>query len=404
MIDILWASAWMSESSYANQARMIVPRLIKQGYNVAVLPLAMTGRMLKQCPFTGVPILPLHHDFRGNDIIIPHFQHTQPKVVISFYDVWELEQNIWGQLPWIPMVPIDHDPIPDDVLKHLENTDTVIAISKHGQRLLEEAGKTAHYVPCAVDPDIWQHREKKQSRRNVGFPIDEFIVSFVGVNHSNPSRKNIPRILQAWKVFSEKHDDAKLYLHTSMTGFRSVHGVYGGINIPALVRLLKIDPKTIIMADQYYYNMGLPMDYLVNIANATDVLLSPSGGEGSGIVPLEFQRIGVPVIMSAWTAQKEQCYGGWLLGESDKPLHERNDIILSAQGSYWHYPDIDELIATLDYAYNEWNNGDIDKHKRDAISGARKHDIDVVMNKHMLPTIENINRYFLMRDANENEK
>src|SRR5690606_8385479 len=146
---------------------------------------------------------------------------------------------------------------------------------------------------------------------------DTFLVSFVGVNDSVPSRKGLFELLSAWSIFSPVHPSAKLYLHTSEHGNLPINNV-GGVRLDEIIRTLAINPKSIILADQYEYRTGISQRDLALMANASNVLVLPTKGEGFGLPLIEFQRCGCPVITTNFAAGAELCASGWYIeGEPD---------------------------------------------------------------------------------------
>ena len=81
-------------------------------------------------PLTGLNVLQegqglLHHGHRGD-------------VIVTLYDVWVLGDIDAPALSW---TPVDHDPVPPDVLRHaLRRNVQTLAMSRFGHRAFADAG------------------------------------------------------------------------------------------------------------------------------------------------------------------------------------------------------------------------------------------------------------------------
>jgi glycosyltransferase involved in cell wall biosynthesis len=145
-----------------------------------------------------------------------------------------------------------------------------------------------------------------------------------------------------------------------------------------LAQACGIPEGKIIYTDQYAYRMGLKPEMLAAMYSAFDVLLSPSMGEGFGIPVVEAQACGVPVIVSDATAQPELVGSGWAVG--GVPDWDE------AQGSWLHLPDVFEIAASLDEAYE--GGGDREEARRFALG----YDHRLVYNDYWRPVLAELGR------------
>jgi len=219
-MHVLFCSNYSTQSGYSNIARLFVPRIVAAGHRVDVLELGGTGMARRDATPGGgsVQILPTILDPIGNDSVLEHARKLRVDAVLSLVDVWALKPEIWSQLPFYPLTPVDHMPVPPAVVHSLSAARAPIAFSRFGVEQLRHAGFKPFYVPHAVDPSIFHPMDKQMARRALNVPADAFWVSFVGVNDNAPSRKGIPELLAAWSVFHRSHADARLYLHTAEQG------------------------------------------------------------------------------------------------------------------------------------------------------------------------------------------
>ena len=381
---ILWIGNYTSQSSYANQARLVVPRLIDYGHQVAVVEIGAEINTPRQVG--GVLILPTFYDRVGNDCIAVHAKRFNAHAVITCFDTWAADENVYKHLNWIAWTPVDHIPLPPLVSQRIQHAKIIAPMSRFGVDVVKEALPDAsiHYIPCSYDPSVWHPIDYTvRLAPNQAFPQlpdNAFLVTFVGVNDSIPSRKSIPEILAAWKLFSSRHDDVYLYLHTHPLGNLSISPT-GGVDVLRIIQTLRINPSTIIMPDPYDYSTGIPQSRLRQIAHSTDVLISPSKGEGFGLVPLEFQACGVPTIVNNFSAQPELCFDGWLVD---------GEMTWTWQNATWQTPGIASILDALENAYAERNTERAIQRRLNVARRALSYTIDNVFSRYWIPAISKI--------------
>lgn len=308
---ILWFSnAPWGHSGYANQTRLAVQHLARLGHAVAVAcNYGLGGSALDSAD--GVRLYPTGYDSNSNDIVQGHANDWEADVIVSLYDAWPLK-FAGLKTPWIAWAPVDHQPAPPAVVEALKPAAAVVAYSQFGQHALRQAGLDAHYIPHGVDTAFFQPDDQRAARERLGLPADRFIAGFVGANNYFPSRKCIPQVLQAFAEFRRVCPDALLYLHTEETGARK------GIRLRPLLGELELTAEHVRVVDQYHYLLGCPPEYMRDVYNAMDVLLSPSMGEGFGLPIMEAQACGTPVIATDWTSMTELVSGGWVITDYER--------------------------------------------------------------------------------------
>lgn len=344
------------------------------GHEVVVFELAGSNRLPYEV--NGVKVLSPVFDPLGNDIVIDYARQAKADAVITLMDVWRFDPNVWSQVPFYPHTPIDHTPVPPAVMSALSAAPQVIAMSQFGVNELKKAGRNALYAPLAYDPEVWKPLDKQACREKLSIEGDEFRVTFIGVNDSVPSRKGIPELLSAWQIFSSKYPQARLYLHTGVNGNLPVNGVIGGVQIDVLMATLGLNPESIRMVDQYEYRTGIKTERLVEMVNASDVLILPSRGEGFGLPLLEAQACGVPVITTRCAAGEELLKAGWFVeGESE----------WGYQGAFVTRPGILSIVEGLEAAFEQRNNPVL---RQLAIEGVMEYEIDSVVSRYWKPVLQ----------------
>ena len=380
-MKILWVGNYTAQSSYAGQARLIVPRLIQNGHEVAVLEIGSNSNTPKQVG--DVLLLPLFNDKVGNDCVAAHAARFGAHAVITCFDTWAADESVYKTLNWIAWTPVDHMPVPPLVAQRVQHAKIIASMSAFGSRQLRATLPQAHvhYLPCCYSPDAWfapsytTHHTAAAAFPTL--PQNAFLVTFVGVNDSVPSRKSIPEILAAWKLFSDAHSDAYLYMHTSAIGNLPLHSA-GGVDIARILQTFRINPQSVLMPDAYTYATGVAQARLREIAHSTDVLLSPSKGEGFGLVPLEFQACGVPCIVNNFSAQPELCFDGWLT---------EGEIAWTWQNATWQTPGIASIVEALENAYAERGSARAAQRRQNVARAAQAYAVDTVFAKHWLPLL-----------------
>jgi glycosyltransferase involved in cell wall biosynthesis len=380
-MKILLGSNFTVNSGYAFQARMLADRIPTLGHEVVVMDIRPGGGATAQVG--AVTVLPTALDVLGNDIIAEHAQRSQADVVITLCDAWGFNPETMKRCPaWWPITPIDHSPVPPAVLHSLQAVSGVIALSRFGQAELRKVGIEALYMPHGLDPAVWQpaltREAMREARRKARMPDDVFLVSFVGVNDSNPSRKGIPELLAAWAMFHHTHPDSLLYLHTTAQGNIPIAGPKNGVDVDVLVKTFAIPPASIRMPDEYRLRTGIPAHELATIAQGSDVFILPSRGEGFGIPLIEFQHAGCPVITTDFGGGAELCASGWLI-DGEVEWGWQNATVLR--------PGIASIMERLEQAYSERGNL---ARRLEAAQFARAFEMDTVIEQYVAPTLAQI--------------
>ena len=212
------------------------------------------------------------------------------------------------------IIPIDGQPsIPKwiDIIKHVHYP---VAMSRYGKSVLkEDFNYESTYIPHGVDCNFFK------PKMNVK-PDDAFVVGTVA---RNQHRKNIPRLMKAYKAFVEENKltpkDSRLLLHMfwedGMGWNIDYMGKYYGIRD-------YIIPPTMGNLDQ-----GQAPDEagMVDIFNMIDVFALPTAGEGFGIPTVEAMACGKPLVVTNYTT-------GYELVMMENPDNYDEDVPLMPHG------------------------------------------------------------------------
>jgi glycosyltransferase involved in cell wall biosynthesis len=376
-MKIAWYSnAPWAGTGYGQQTDIFTELLAANGHDVAIL--ANYGLNGAPRGWKGMPVYPGGYDMWANDVLSLHSRHhfnESNGLIVTLCDVWVIKNPALKQMPLASWVPIDHTPIPPKVAQFFaEYNSHPIAMSKFGLAELQNLGFDASYVPHGIDTDVFRPVTEiggRSVREVLGLPADAFVVGMNAANKgSQKIRKSFPQVFLAFAMFRKKRPDAILYLHTEKFGHSA------GVDLIRLAQACGVPEDSIMYTDQYAYRMGLKPELLAAMYSAFDVLASPSMGEGFGIPVVEAQACGVPVIVSDATAQPELCGSGWTVG--GVPDWDE------AQASWFHLPDVFEIAAAMDEAYE--GQGDREKARQFALG----YHHTTVYEDHWVPTLERL--------------
>lgn len=175
----------------------------------------------------------------------------------------------------------------------------------------------------------------------MGVPEDAFVVLIANANKSTGivHRKAFPEQVLAFSIFAQDHPDAVLFVHSEQ------FGAMGGLAFDPLIAACGLSRDQVKFVNQYQLRMGIPQEALAAIYTASDVLLSPTYGEGFGITVVEAQSCGTPVILSEFTAQAELA-GPDAITVTGQPWWD------SAQQAWWSIPSVPATVDALRQAYD----------------------------------------------------
>jgi glycosyltransferase involved in cell wall biosynthesis len=299
-------------SGYGVQCALLAEGLRGAGHDVTI---SAYGGFLREEPWHGIPLLSCGGTTKGVGRIAHNYRRAKADVMIPLMDFWCLDARELEGLAVVPWVPVDVTPLgmlDHLAMKHAAEVCEVfrpVAMSQHGAAAMSAAGfKPAATIPHMVSPAYFPG-DRKAWRRANGIPDGVFLISSVGVNGDTYDRKAFTLALAAFQVLSEKHRDARLYLHTT---YRS--GTEG-------VDLLEV-AKTLGLKDQVGFpdqlkrlSDTLGEDYMAGMFRASDVMTQASRGEGFGVPVAEAMACGTPVIGSRCTSMPELITPGrtgWL--------------------------------------------------------------------------------------------
>lgn len=369
---IILSNAPWSNSGYGNQVKLLAPRLVKQGHNVAIA--AYYGHQGAPMDWEGCHLYGVAQDPYGQDAIAAYATDFGADIILSNMDIWVLDPKSFQDKRWVAWFPVDHEPIPPLVEEKARSAFYRIIWTKSAEKDMAEAGLDCDRIPYGIDTKNFHPIDKTEARKTAQMPQDKFIVGMVAMNKGYPSRKSFHENIAAFKFFHDKHPDAFLYLHTG-DGTKP-NGM--SIDLDFYCKRIGLPPDSYRFADQYSMLTGFPEDAMNVLYNCMDVHLLVSRGEGFGLPQVEAQACGVPVICGDWTTMPELMFSGWKVNR-DEAIPE-----YTLQNSYQFIPLVGAIADRLEKAYQMRGNQDYAKRAR---AGAMAYDIDRVVEKYWKPVL-----------------
>ena len=377
-LKILWHSApAFFHSGYATQTRGFVTRLIQAGHEVNIVS-ALSSQDLPGMTWQGIPHLPGGSMKHGVEGVLEWARRLKPDLVITLFDVWSFPTQLGLELKalgvdWMPIVPIDTDPVHPYTMAVLENASYPTAMSLFGLKQMKplkkkKGVKKVQYLPHGVETKIFTPVENDKSA--VGGK-GKFVVGVVAANLESHDRKGLVPTFKAFAKFHKKHKNSVLYFHGELT--RSEDGV----DLEWLSHELGIKPH---MIDRWVRWAMVDDHKMAELYNAFDVFMLLTRGEGFCIPLIEAQACGTPVIVTDYTAPQDLVGAGWKIPIVGK--------IPTLHRGYWAEPDVDAAVDALEEAYQMWSRKETVTDK--ARDFAMDYDFDVIVEKHLIPILKEI--------------
>lgn len=295
-LRVIWSSnsPW-SHSGYSTQTKDLALRF-KDHIDLAIS--CFYGLEGGDIMWEGIKCYPKMAQMYGTDALHFHQIDFGAEIAMTFQDVWPMDITFLQKLKnWIAYVPVDFYPCPVHIAERLKLAYRVVAISRFGQKALEEKGIKAKLILEAVDTGIFKPMDKHEARKLLGLPQDMFLFGMVAVNKDNPPRKSFQHVLEVFAEFVKEHSNTGLYLQTLLNQD-------GGFPIMEFANYLGIVDK-IYFPPPYHYLFKSDTKIVSNIYNCFDCTLLPSNSEGFGLPIIESQACGVPIITNNWNSMPE---------------------------------------------------------------------------------------------------
>lgn len=315
-------NAMWAQSGYAQQALDLLPRIRKEGYPLAAVN--FYGQEGGTFVLNDILCYPKLADAWGADALVDHSVDFKADVSFTLQDIWVLNpEHLKKVRRWIPIVPVDHDPVPVSVISRLKMAYRIITYSKFGHDQLKVHGYHSTYIPHTVDTNLFVKGDKSAIRKRMGIPDDYFLFGMVAANKDNPPRKSFQEVMDAFAKFHKAHPKSGIYFHVLLE-----QG--GGFPIKDYAKFLGIQ-NAIYHLQPYEQYLKIKRDKMFQIYSIMDCLLSPSNSEGFGVPIIEAQSCETPVIVNDFTSMPELIIDG-VTGFKTKVSYKRFTPLLSYVG------------------------------------------------------------------------
>jgi glycosyltransferase involved in cell wall biosynthesis len=387
---VLNTNAPFSNSGYGVWCGDFMPRMVKDGWPIAVSSFAGLGG--SPIDYQGYKIYPVLADPFGSDALVNHSRHFGARVGMTMQDVWTLQPQALQQLQqmniaFVPYVPIDQFPVPPQVLDRLRYAYKIITFSKFGHDCLEKSGFASTMIYEGVDTDIFKPMVKEEVRKKFNIPQDKFVFGMIGANKENPPRKAWQEAMEAFKLFSDKHPEAIFF-------YQSNQNMPGGFPILEFARNLNILDK-VFHLDDYLSFIHVGPKEIAEIINTFDVLLQPSATEGFGLLSVEAQACGVPVIVNNYSSMPE------LVGEGAGLVCKPGKEFFSPAQGYWKFPDVLDLYEKMEEMFVADREKMGEKGRENAL---KNFDMNKIVKNQWIPLFEKLQDELLPKVVDNNLK
>ncbi len=337
-MKIMWSSnAPWAPSGYGVQTRDLLYRFITDGWQTACSCFyGLEGGFLN---LGGLACYPKIGEPYGGDALLLHSREFGADVAFTFQDIWPVNAtnlfSMAAERRWIPYLPVDWYPVPENIVQRVSHAYRVVTISKFGQKALLEKGVQSELILEGTDIDIFKPMNRSEIRKELGIPDDIFLFGMVAANKDNPPRKCFQHCMDAFMMFLKNHPKSALYFQTLLEQD-------GGFNIVQYAKHLGILDK-VFFPPPYQYLYKSPHPIVAKIYNTFDVLLNPSNSEGFGLPIIEAQACGIPVITNDWASMPEL-----IIPEKTGLLTKRGYSVWSPNGAYKTEPDVDSIHECME--------------------------------------------------------
>jgi glycosyltransferase involved in cell wall biosynthesis len=272
-------------------------------------------------------------------------------LIVVFQDIfmWQPGHFVVPSVVWMPLhfTPVEHSTV-----LALSDFDVQVGISAWGSeqlRLLSEPrmhgggplSRCIRTIPHGRDATVfrpWTEEEDPAAKRiavrkRLGWPLDAFVALIVASNSEESGRKALDAQLQGWARFAQARDSKKsmqrpvyVHLHTEIARAYDVGRILEVVGeFPERGRHINfrdnrartqapVDGSS-LQGSRFGFSpaqtiSNTPIEAMVDMYRAADVLLAATCSEGCGVPILEAQLCGTPVITTAATAMTEETVFG----------------------------------------------------------------------------------------------
>lgn len=331
-----------SGSGFGEELRHIMFRLVHTGmFEVYWFNLQHTGYpydcydyQFPDIPHKGAKITVMGHrpsnkKLYGAEFFAVHFADVSPDFVLFMGDPKNIRPYVIDNLgdgqvyenslkhrlgfPLYMYITLDGLPIPPDWLNYLKYVNVLITMTEWAQNEYLKVGLEPAFIHHGINWNWWStnDEERLRLRKKYRIPLDtKIFITWDVPQH----RKRTDALLRAWKMANPEGKNMKLIIYADWRMDRTglgwnVEDLAAQYGVP---RNTLISPQELIGRPKYWMCPQKP-ETLLEIAKLGDVYVSTTSGEGFGKCPVEAMSLGMPVIITDYSACSEVCKYGSIL-------------------------------------------------------------------------------------------
>ena len=333
---MIQANANFVKSGYGQACNLLLDIFKRLGHEVAIF--AYYGIEGSVMLLDNVQLFPRGHDPYGNDIVDAHMVRFGGDLLISLIDVHVLSRYGRRAFHWLPITPVDGDPLSEGIEQSLPGALHIVSMSKYGQEVLEQGGFPSTMIYLPVNTSFYAPLDKRKARAAFRWPEDAYVIGHVGMNRGY--RKGIDLLISAFQYVVAEIPEARLYLHTDTN-----QG--DGLNLDKLIQKLGLT-QYVLASQRYDVFMGQSIFWMNGLYNALDLYIQPSLNEGQGMPLWEAESVGLPVVATAGTALTE------VLDDADAIAVPPTNLIWNPSNTFGYEVSIQDLANAMINAYRKW--------------------------------------------------
>ena len=259
----------------------------------------------------------------GMTVLEYQIARLKPDVYISLIDPWLIGHAVVSTnqigIPYLGYIPVDGYPLSyawKDIFKMLH---TPVWMSNFGAQVWDDfcseynsegkaplqtrdaaldcrADQENAVIYHGVDLEVFKpisNEQKELKKVQLGIDFDTLFLS-VG---RNTNRKQIPRLLEAFRKMLDKHPDPSSVGMMLHVGDPTDTMGMGGWNLELLVQHLGLHENVAFTDNSDNPLFGLTREEMARLYQLSDVHILSTGGEGFGIPTAEAMACGIPVIL-----------------------------------------------------------------------------------------------------------
>jgi len=252
----------------------------------------------------------------GANVFPKHYLKYNPEVVFFMGDPRNIaDYGMWKDKFHFPLYmycTLDGLPIHPSWMDYLNKVNVLVAMTEWAQVEYVKVGLAPAAIHHGVNWSWWVNNPQLKTELRKKYKIPEDTVLYINWEVAQ-HRKRIDALLRSWKAMKPESKNAKLILFTDWNMDKSL-----GWNIEDLIKQYDVPRETILSPQELtgqpkWWEVPDAPDELLEIARLADVYVSTTSGEGFGKCLLEALSLGMPVVVTDYSAPSEVCKKGSIL-------------------------------------------------------------------------------------------